>query len=87
MHALWLVTFVFGVVSSVIASGKGRNSLGWFLAGMFLGPFALVVAFLPAVEREGMFARCPSCREVIREDAATCRYCHSAQDRSGAIAV
>jgi hypothetical protein len=77
MHAFWLVTFVFGVVASVIAYSKGRNSLGWYLAGMFLGPFALIVAFLPPVERPGMYVRCPSCKEVIRQEAATCRYCHS----------
>lgn len=76
MHAFWLVTFVFGMLSSIIAHGKGRNSLGWFVSGMFLGPFSLVVAFLPPVERASMFMRCPSCREVIREQAVSCRYCH-----------
>jgi len=82
MHAVWLVTFVFGVVASAIAHGKGRNSLGWFVAGMFLGPFALVVTFLPPLEREGMYIKCPACREVIREDAATCRFCQTALSRA-----
>ena len=77
MHAFWMVTVVFGVVASMIAHGKGRNSLGWFSAGMFLGPFALVVAFLPPVQREGMYVRCPACQEIIRDNASTCRYCHS----------
>jgi hypothetical protein len=77
MQAFWLVTFVFGIVASVIANSKGRNSLGWYLAGMFLGPFALIVAFLPPVERMGMFIRCPSCREVVRQEAETCRFCHN----------
>lgn len=77
MHAFWIVTFVFGIVASVIAQGKGRNSLGWLFAGMFLGPFALIVAFLPPVERAGMFTKCPACREVIREDAEACRYCRT----------
>jgi hypothetical protein len=67
---------VFGIVASVIGHSKGRHSLGWFMAGMFLGPFALVVAALPPVARGGMFVKCPQCREVIREDASTCRYCH-----------
>jgi hypothetical protein len=82
MEALWLVTFVFGVVASLIAYGKGRNSLGWFIAGMFIGPFALVVSLLPPVIREGMYASCPACKEVIRAEAASCRYCHMALDRS-----
>ena len=77
MQAFWLVTFVFGIVASVIAHGKGRNSLGWYMAGMFLGPFALIVVFLPPVERVGMFIKCPSCKEVIRQHAETCRFCHS----------
>ena len=77
MHAFWLVTFVFGIVASVIANGKGRNSLGWYLTGMFLGPFALIVAFLPPVERYGKFVKCPCCKEVIRQDADICRFCHN----------
>jgi len=81
MEALWVITLIFGVLASVIAHGKGRNSLGWFIAGMFIGPFALVVALLPPVVREGMFASCPACREVIRADAAACRYCHAVLER------
>jgi hypothetical protein len=77
MHAFWLVTIVFGIVASTIAYGKGRNSLGWFVAGTFLGPFALVVSLLPSVERAGMFIRCPACREIVIADAATCRYCRT----------
>lgn len=78
MHAFWLITLVFGIVSSVIAYGKGRNSLGWFLAGSFLGPFALVVALLGPVQRDGMFSRCPECREVVHAEALRCRYCRTA---------
>lgn len=82
MEALWLVTLVFGVVASLIAHGKGRNSLGWFLAGMLIGPFALVVSLLPPVVREGMYGHCPVCKEVIRAEAESCRYCHAALERA-----
>jgi len=78
MEALWIITLVFGGIASLIAHGKGRNALGWFLAGTFIGPFALVVAFLPPVAREGMYARCPACAELVSVEAVTCRYCHAA---------
>lgn len=81
MHAIWIVSFAFGVVASMIGYSKGRNSLGWFTAGVFLGPFALVVALLPPVERPGMYVRCPACQEVIRAEAVTCRYCRTAVGR------
>ena len=80
MHAIWLVTLVFGFIASIIATGKGRHSFGWFMAGVFLGPFALIVAFLPPLERVGLFFRCPACKEVIREGAGTCRFCRTALD-------
>jgi len=82
MHAVWIITLVFGIIASLIAHGKGRNSLGWFLAGMMVGPFALIVAFLPPIFREGMYARCPVCKEVIREGAESCRFCHALVERT-----
>ena len=75
MHAVFVVALVFGVVSSIIACSKGRNSLGWFFAGLIIGPFALVVAAMPPVVREGQFKRCPGCAEIIRAEAIRCRHC------------
>ncbi len=75
MEAVFIVALVFGVVSSIIAYGKGRNSLGWFIAGLLIGPFALVVAALPPVVREGQFKRCPGCAEIVLAEAVRCRYC------------
>ena len=75
MSFYMLAAFVFGVVASTAAHNKGRNSLGWFLAGLLIGPFSLTVAALPNVPRAGQFKRCDSCGEVIREDAHLCRFC------------
>jgi hypothetical protein len=80
MYLYLLAALVFGVVASILAFERGRNSLGWFLAGVFIGPFALVVALLPRAAREGRFARCSACLEVIRVDAAVCRFCGAANE-------
>lgn len=70
-----VVAIVFGVVSGIVGRSKGRSSLGWFIAGLLIGPFALVVAVLPAKPREGRLAQCPACLEVIQQEARVCRYC------------
>jgi ribosomal protein S14 len=70
-----IAAVVFAIVTSVAARAKGRGSLGWFLAGLVIGPFALLVTMLPNVPSAGQFKRCTSCGEVIREDASVCRFC------------
>jgi hypothetical protein len=75
MHVYIVVAITFAITSSVIAYSKGRNSLGWFLCGLLIGPFALVVAALPPVVRQGQFTRCAACGEIVRAQANVCRYC------------
>ncbi len=65
----------FGVVAAVAARSRGRSAIGWFLAGMVIGPFALVVALLPAIPRRGVSLSCPRCGEVVSAGAEVCRFC------------
>ena len=75
MHVYIAVAITFAITASIIAYSKGRNSLGWFLAGLLIGPFSLVVAALGPVAREGVFVRCGACGEIIRAEARLCRFC------------
>lgn len=44
---------ICGIIAAVIASGKGRNGLGWFFGGFFLGIVGIViVAVIPNLKQE-----------------------------------
>lgn len=72
-----LVAVIFGVVSGLIARVKGRSTMAWFVAGLIIGPFALIVAAMPPKAREGHLIECPACCEVVQAEARICHYCGS----------
>ena len=41
----FLVWLFFGIFSSLLASNKNRNVIGWFFIGFLFGPFGLLFAF------------------------------------------
>jgi ribosomal protein S27AE len=76
----WLL---FGVVSAFVARKKGRSGCGWFVLGVLLGPFGLILAF--AASRHGPvllapsepppLKKCPTCGEPIPRETGRCRPC------------
>lgn len=41
-----LVCVLFGIICSTIARKKNRREAGWFVAGVFLAPIALIIIAL-----------------------------------------
>ncbi|MCX5817807.1 MAG: zinc ribbon domain-containing protein [Proteobacteria bacterium] len=87
------IWFLFGIVAAVIANSRGRGGCGWFIIGTLLGPFALIVAFLPSATQKAMdkaaergeygkFKKCPFCAEIVKIEAVKCKHCGSELPRN-----
>lgn len=81
-----LLAVLIGLIPAFIAYAKGRTFIGWWFFGAMLFIVALPIALLMGRNQDeldrrsmsgGRGKRCPSCAEIVRPDAAKCRYCQA----------
>jgi len=64
---IWLVC---GIISAMIGARKGAAFVS-FVAGVFLGPFGILIALFS----KGNRITCPFCKELVHKDAVVCKHC------------
>ena len=78
-----VVAAILGVLVGMIAKSKGRAFFPWWLYGALIFIVAIVHVLIikpnaAHVEREALSAggkKCPSCAEIVKEQARVCRFC------------
>jgi hypothetical protein len=82
-----IIAIVIGLIPAAIARSKGRSFALWWLYGALLWIVALPHALLLKVDQHTLdrqaeaagMKKCPFCAEMIREEAAVCRFCQREQ--------
>ncbi len=76
-----IVWILFGIVTAVAAAHKGRNPAVWFVTGLLLGPFGLILVLVmrransSGPQSTVLMKHCPSCSDLVRADAIKCTFC------------
>lgn len=75
---------IFGAITSIVASNKGRNAGWWFLIGYLCWLIGFIVALIISKDEESIESKsiqkgesraCPFCAETVKMKAKVCKHC------------
>lgn len=83
MEVFIVFWIICGGIAGYIASERGGDPVGGFMAGALLGPLGIVVACFMGTDKErerkkvaiGESKKCPRCAELVKRDALVCKHC------------
>ncbi|OQS41130.1 hypothetical protein B0T39_09225 [Chromobacterium haemolyticum] len=78
--AVWLI---FSIIVIVVAEGRGRSRLWWFLISLVISPLLALIALLvlPNIKADARepnpqtHVKCPDCAELVKREARKCKHC------------
>ncbi|MCE8553831.1 hypothetical protein KBY29_05885 [Ruegeria pomeroyi] len=78
-----IIAVLIGLIPAAIAQGKGKSFVLWWIYGAAIFIVALPHALIMrpddrAIESKQLnsgMKKCPSCAEMIKQDAKVCKHC------------
>jgi len=88
MSRLVLIQILVGLITALIANGKGRSFWAWWIYGAIFPIFALVYALflnrdeaaLQRHQQKKTLIQCPNCQERIPPQWKRCKHCNKEID-------